>query len=273
MTEMHVMRHGRHAWMRPGFTLVELLVVIGIIAVLISILLPALTKARVAAQNIACLSNLRQIGTAIAMYATDNQDGMPCGEWGGWTPAPDNDTVYWFTLVNPYLGGQGNSANSAGITAGYPTISRAFTCPGAFVPIGYNHYSSNPIIIGRKSESNHSPYQKMTKLRISSELVLVMDGVQSVSSGNTQAVAFMMDAGSRFWGAFMTGGLSNSTRFRAIPLEENYDSDATPPRGRVRWRHMKNNAVNVVYADGHVTTELLGMLTENNFFPQGWRAK
>jgi prepilin-type N-terminal cleavage/methylation domain-containing protein/prepilin-type processing-associated H-X9-DG protein len=65
-----------------GFTLVELLVVIGIIAVLISILLPSLQRAREAAQRTVCLSNLRSVHQQYMMYALISKDDCPIGCWG-----------------------------------------------------------------------------------------------------------------------------------------------------------------------------------------------
>jgi prepilin-type N-terminal cleavage/methylation domain-containing protein len=68
---------------RTAFTLVELLVVIGIIGILLAILVPALSKAREAAIRVNCLSNLRQLGTAVLSYSTQFNGRVPLGYFSG----------------------------------------------------------------------------------------------------------------------------------------------------------------------------------------------
>jgi prepilin-type N-terminal cleavage/methylation domain-containing protein/prepilin-type processing-associated H-X9-DG protein len=85
-----------------GFTLVELLVVIGIISVLLSLLLPAVGRARAAARSTSCLSNVRQVGTAWLMYVAEHKGHLPYYQETA-TPPATPDVVwegYWLGVVD-----------------------------------------------------------------------------------------------------------------------------------------------------------------------------
>ncbi|MGI5820249.1 MAG: DUF1559 domain-containing protein [Armatimonadota bacterium] len=89
-----------------GFTLIELLVVIAIIAILAAILFPVFAQARAKARQAACMSNLKQLGLGITMYAQDHSEMLPV--WGyGDTSDPDNGPAQgffsWDTVIDPYL--------------------------------------------------------------------------------------------------------------------------------------------------------------------------
>jgi len=124
-----------------GFTLVELLVVIGIIALLISVLLPALNSARKQADRVKCMSAMRQIGNGFFMYSTENKGYWPVANhlWLDSTPGmPSGRDKRWHDFIGKYVMGPTKVTTSAGVdysdtmmnyngTAGFPQITNYAT--------------------------------------------------------------------------------------------------------------------------------------------------
>jgi type II secretory pathway pseudopilin PulG len=186
------MDHGQ----RTAFTLVELLVVIGVIALLIAMLLPALAKARESANRSACLSNIRQITTAFMMYTNDNRGLLP---WAGLGIHQDAAWIWWDKThvdnvgahgIGPYL----SLATKDAKVLYCPSDPREFRLRNVANPYPFSYalnncFTSQPLSskcwgnLGGLEARLVTP--KISQIKISSEKILVFEeDERTIDDGN-----------------------------------------------------------------------------------------
>ena len=217
---------------KSRFTLIELLVVIAIIAILASLLLPSLGKARELAKRSACSGNEKQMGLAIMSYVDD---------WRGWMPIDANiyrDNWEWKIEIAQYLQIDTGNANQMG--------SKTFLCPSWNITAGITQggnlggYGWNYMYIGFYDGASGRDRIMLSSITIPSQTIICGEATDWMASG---------------------GGEYNYAVLNT-PMQSGAAGVPAPPIGN---RH--GGGVNMVWGDGHVDWKSQNVLMtgQNNY--------
>jgi prepilin-type processing-associated H-X9-DG protein/prepilin-type N-terminal cleavage/methylation domain-containing protein len=248
---------------RPvGFTLVELLVVIGIIAVLIGILMPALMSARKSAMTAQCGSNLRQIGMAMRFYLEESRGRFPLWHPNGgvWTDASNNmlpatdDRAYWGVVYLPYL--LKNNAEYDRLvkenpqsTDGLAWARSLWQCPASKVTDVDPGYSENNVVSLSATYGLNDMISgaRQSQFRSGSELILCHDAWEHKLEGNAGGdwlMAYAVLYRDPVAGTGLQSEPENLLQYKAMPYAQIMRYEY--------YRHKRQS--NTLWLDGHVST-------------------
>lgn len=235
---------------KKNFTLIELLVVIAIIAILASMLLPALNKARDKAKSISCVNNVKSVATMMNFYSSDNDEWLPTWQMR----LPDGEYARWYSLLNPYVkrDSDANKEVNEGVIAKVmfcPAISWGVT--GDYGGVGeYYGYGVNIYMYHPNGWVDLDLSVKLSQIKSSSTKILLGDN--AVSDVPDMAVNWA-GRGAIYFPNETIGTVSHGN------MQE-----------RVLSRTKHNQTKNLAFADGHVSNVQIEAMQQNYDDDKSW---